>query len=100
MQRLPWIIWVGPNRNHKCPYKKERGRFDFRREEGNMMAETEIRLMYFKEGGRGHNRRIQVSIRSQKKNRQGNGFSPQSLQKDPTHPVNTLVLSLRFTRDF
>ena len=32
MRRLSWIIWIGLNCNHKYPYKRERGRLDFRRQ--------------------------------------------------------------------
>lgn len=54
MERLSWIIWLGPKCNHKHPYKGVRGRFDTA---GHVTIETRFYTAGCEAGERGHKQR-------------------------------------------
>ena len=61
MDRWSWIIWVDPNGDHKCPYKKEtKGDLTHREENAMRWKHREIWRYYssgLEDGGSSHEAR-------------------------------------------
>lgn len=89
MGKVPWVLWVSPKCDHKCPYRRRgRGRLD-RREEGEVMMETQIGSDSLEDGARIHKPRNSGRHQQLKKTRKWVLFSE---PLKGTSMANTLTL--------